>query len=321
MRDRDEIERHHDPNHDQNEQPYPAPPIRLGPGASGVTGPDAQLGRDPRDEAAEEESLGERDAANQRRLHHYPQTRPAVTGASRVPSGARLTVLGLLLDPMAPSRRSITLWILAYWRLVQSGCRLPAVVDDELPRLQAVQRALADPLRIRLFELLTLRPQSAKELAAHVGMSPDRLYHHLAQLEDGKIIEVADFRRLPGGKVERIYAPAAVEPDSDDPGPAELARFLNVVLETTRADVNAASLANEAGEDRRLSLGRTGFKLNEEHLEQLRSNIEALLRAAMEHPDDDGVWTTFLWTAIDRQDRRTAKPTAPRRSSARTKRE
>lgn len=191
--------------------------------------------------------------------------------------------------------------------------------------LRAVHRALADPLRIRLFELLTLRPQSAKELAAHVGTSPDRLYHHLAQLEEAKIIEVADFRRLAGGKVERIYAPTAVELDGDDPSPAELARFLNVVLETTRADVNAAALATEAGEDRRLALGRTGFKLNEEHLEQLRTNIELLLRAAVEHPDDDGVWTTFFWTAIDRQDRHTVKPGPPTtnkarpRSSARTR--
>ncbi len=193
--------------------------------------------------------------------------------------------------------------------------------EREVPKLRAVQRALADPLRIRLFELLALRPQSAKELAAHVRMSPDRLYHHLAQLEDGKIIEVTDFRRLPGGKVERIYAPTAVEPDGDDPSPAELARFLNVALETTRADVNAAALAIEAGEDRRLALARTGFKLNEERLAQLQSDIETLLRAALEHPDDDGVWTTFLWTAIDRQDRRTVKPKARRRNSPRTRRE
>lgn len=194
------------------------------------------------------------------------------------------------------------------------------MVEGEFPNLRAVHRALADPLRIRLFELLALRPQSAKELASHVGMSPDRLYHHLAQLEDGKIIEVVDFRRLPGGKVERIYAPARVEPDSDDPSPAEVARFLNVVLETTRADVNAAALANEAGEDRRLALGRTGVKLNEEHLEQLRSNIEELLRAALEHPDDDGVWTTFLWTAIDRQDRRTIKSSPAKTNRSRRSR-
>jgi DNA-binding transcriptional ArsR family regulator len=173
-------------------------------------------------------------------------------------------------------------------------------------------------MRIRLFELLALRPQSAKELAAHVGMRADRLYHHLAQLEEGKLIEVAEYRRLPGGKVERIYAPAAAEPAEDDPSPAEVARFLNVVLETTRADVNAAAIAQEAGVDRRLAVGRTAFKLNEEHFEQLRSNIEALLLAALDQPDDDGMWTTFLWTAIDRRDRRKVLP--PRASAQRAAR-
>jgi len=175
-----------------------------------------------------------------------------------------------------------------------------------------VHRALADPLRIRLYELLVLQPQSAKELAERVGMRPDRLYHHLAQLEDGKLIEVADYRRLPGGKVERVYAPAAVEPVGDDATPAEIALLLNAVLETTRADVNAAALAKEAGEDRMLALGRTAFRLNRQHLEELRSSIEGLLLAAHDNPDEDGVWTTFLWTAIDRQDRRSVPSPAPK---------
>lgn len=184
--------------------------------------------------------------------------------------------------------------------------------ESPSPRLTAVHRALADPLRIRLFELLALRPQSAKELAARVGMRPDRLYHHLAQLEEGKLIEVAEYRRLPGGKVERVYAPAAIEPAGPDATPADVALLLNAALETTRADVNAAALAQEAGEDRRVGLGRTGVHLNEQHLEELKANIEALLLAAREHPDDDGVWTTVLWTAIDRQDRRTAASRPPR---------
>ncbi len=137
-------------------------------------------------------------------------------------------------------------------------------------------------------------------------MRPDRLYHHLAQLEDGKLVEVADYRRLPGGKVERIYALTNVEPPGDDPAPAEVALFLNAVLETTRADVNAAAMAQESGEDRRIMLGRTVLKLSEHHLEQLTASIEALVREAQDNPDDDGVWSTCLWTAIDRQDRRAA---------------
>lgn len=174
------------------------------------------------------------------------------------------------------------------------------------PRLRSIHRALADPLRIRLFELLAGRPQSAKELAKHVGMRPDRLYHHLAQMEEAKLIEVAEYRRLAGGKAERVYAPAAVEPLRGDPTPADVALMLNAALETTRADVNAATLAQEAGEDRRIGLGRTVLRLNEAHLDQLKAALEALLLAARDHPDDDGVSTTVLWTAIDREDRRPA---------------
>lgn len=139
-------------------------------------------------------------------------------------------------------------------------------------------------------------------------MRPDRLYHHLTQLEEAKLIEIAEYRRLPGGKVERIYAPADATPAGDFATPADVALLLNAVLETTRADVNAAALAQEGGEDRRIGLGRTVVRLNEEHLGQLRAAFERLLVTAHDHPDDDGVPTTVLWTAIDREDRRARRP-------------
>jgi DNA-binding transcriptional ArsR family regulator len=175
------------------------------------------------------------------------------------------------------------------------------------PRLRAIHRALADPLRIRLFELLVVRPQSARELAGRVGLRPDRLYHHLAQLEEAKLIEIAEYRPLAGGKVERVYAPTATEPLGDDASPADVALMLGAALETTRADINAAAQAREAGEERLISLSRTGLRLNARHLAELRTAIEELIETAREHPDDDGVWTTVLWTAVDREDR-TAGP-------------
>ena len=175
------------------------------------------------------------------------------------------------------------------------------------PRLRAIHRALADPLRIRLFELLVVRPQSAQELAGRVGLRPDRLYHHLAQLEEANLIEIAEYRPLAGGKVERVYAPAATEPLGDDASPADVALMLGAALETTRADINAAAQAREAGEERLISLSRTGVRLNARHLAELRTAIEGLIETAREHPDDDGVWTTVLWTAVDREDR-TAGP-------------
>src|SRR6266536_4309954 len=79
--------------------------------------------------------------------------------------------------------------------------------------------------------------------------------------------------------------------------------MLGAALETTRADINAAAQAQEAGEERLISLSRTGVRLNARHLAELRTAIEELIETAREHPDDDGVWTTVLWTAVDREDR------------------
>lgn len=176
--------------------------------------------------------------------------------------------------------------------------------DHPAPRLRAVHRALADPLRIRLFELVSASPRSARELAGLTGRPPNRLYHHLAQLEEGGLIEVTEYRQVPGGKVERVYAPVVAEPPGDAASPVETAMFLSAVLEVTRADITAASEAKEAGEQRNITLARTTVRVSERRLAGLIAGVEELIREAQDHPDDDGTWTTLLWAAIDRQDRR-----------------
>ncbi|HEY6468647.1 MAG TPA: winged helix-turn-helix domain-containing protein [Candidatus Dormibacteraeota bacterium] len=170
-------------------------------------------------------------------------------------------------------------------------------------RLRNLHRVLADPLRIRLYEMVLAEPRSVKELATAVGLAPDRLYHHLAQLEEGRLIEIAEYRRLSGGKVERIYGPTQIEPPGDNASPGEVATFLSAVLEATRVDISMASAAKEHGEHREIALGRTVLRLNLEHLLDLRTHIEALLGAAQNSPDDDGVWATVLWTVVDRESR------------------
>lgn len=175
--------------------------------------------------------------------------------------------------------------------------------DRPSPVLRAVHRALADPLRIRLYELLVDRPQSAKELAGRVGLPPDRLYHHLGKLEEGKLIEVSEYRRLAGGKAERVYAPASTEPSPGEQAPADVALLFGAALELTKADVNEATQAQEDGQDRRLGLGRTVVRLNTEHLDELKATLERIFTEARDHPDNDGVHTALLWAAVDRQDR------------------
>src|SRR5215472_12749813 len=97
------------------------------------------------------------------------------------------------------------------------------------PGLRSVHRALAGPMRIRLLECLWGRPHSASSLAEWASLLPDRLYYHLAQLEQARLIEIAVDRRLAGGKVERVYRPTPVEPPGDEATPLEFADFLGVM--------------------------------------------------------------------------------------------
>ena len=173
--------------------------------------------------------------------------------------------------------------------------------DQPSPRLRAVHRALADPLRIQLYELTSARPRSARELAELTGRPPNRLYHHLAQLEEAGLIEVAEYREVSGGKVERIYGPVTAEPPGEGAAPAERAQFLSAMLEATRAEIVAASQAEEAGEHRYVALIRSPIRVSEQRLAGLRAQIEEFVREAHEQPDPDGVWTTVLWTAVARQ--------------------
>jgi DNA-binding transcriptional ArsR family regulator len=177
------------------------------------------------------------------------------------------------------------------------------MTKQQHPGVRSVHRALADPLRIRLLECLWGRSQSAKELAEWAGMAPDRLYYHLAQLEEAKLIEIAEYRRLPGGKVERVYRPTSVEPPGDDATPLEFAEFLGVMLEATRADITAASVAKEAGQRREITLMRSTVRLSETELDILRERLLSLVRQAQDRPDDEGVWTRVVVTLVDLQDR------------------
>jgi DNA-binding transcriptional ArsR family regulator len=169
--------------------------------------------------------------------------------------------------------------------------------------LRSVHRALADPLRIRLLECLWGQPQSVKELATWAGLPPDRLYYHLAQLEQARLIEIAEYRRRPGGKVERVYRPTPLEPPGDEATPLEYGEFLGAMLDATRADVTAASVAKETGQRREITLLRSTVRLSDEELVALRDQLVGLVRQAQEQSGEKGLWTRVVVTLVDLQDR------------------
>ncbi|HKN99472.1 MAG TPA: winged helix-turn-helix domain-containing protein [Pseudonocardiaceae bacterium] len=175
-----------------------------------------------------------------------------------------------------------------------------------------VHKALADPLRIQIVELLWETPRSARELADRLGMPADRLYYHLGQLERAALVEVVEYRRLSRGKVERVYAPAAVEPPGDAADPAEVAAFLGTVLEATRADVTTAFQAKQDGRRREVDLHRSTVRLTEQALAELRGRIGDLVRSYTEsscrEAGSGAVWTRLVVAVVDLQDRQPAPP-------------
>jgi DNA-binding transcriptional ArsR family regulator len=170
-----------------------------------------------------------------------------------------------------------------------------------------VHKALADPLRIRLWEWLAEAPRSARQLADCAGLPADRLYYHLGQLEQAGLIEVAEYRPLARGKVERVYAPAQTEPPGDDADPEETAAFLGSVLEATAMDITAAYRARQAGSRREVDLHRGALRLTDKALAELRSHIEQLA-ARFAGPAADGTWTRVVLALVDLQDRPDAEP-------------
>lgn len=178
---------------------------------------------------------------------------------------------------------------------------------------RGVHKALSDPLRVRLLEALWAKPQSVRDLAPSTGLPPDRLYYHLGQLERAGLVEIAGYRQLAGGKVERVYAPAAVEPPGDAAEPAEVATFLGSVLEATQADIATAFTAREAGQRREVDVHRGALRLTNTALAELRAHVAALAgRLAAtdgDGEDEGGTWTRVVVAVIDLEDR--PGPVAP----------
>jgi DNA-binding transcriptional ArsR family regulator len=188
---------------------------------------------------------------------------------------------------------------------VEPGC--PATGVPRKP-WHGVHKALADPLRIRLLEWLAEAPRSARELADCAGLPADRLYYHLAQLEQAGLIKVAEYRPLARGKVERVYARVETEPPGDDAGPEEMTAFLGSMLEATAMDITAAYRARQAGRRREVHLSRGALRLTDEALAELRGYIEQLA-GRFADPGADGTVTGVLVTLVDLQDRPEIDPT------------
>jgi DNA-binding transcriptional ArsR family regulator len=148
-------------------------------------------------------------------------------------------------------------------------------------------RAISDPLRIRLLELMA-QPQTVKEIAAQLGVGKTKLYYHLNLLEKHGIIRVAR-TRVVSGIIEKSYQVTAYSyrPAKElllrgDEGKEHGVAIVESILDATRTDLthslNTGQAAlGEAVQAKQLLLGRVVMSLTPEQAVSFYERFEALL--------------------------------------------
>lgn len=162
------------------------------------------------------------------------------------------------------------------------------VLDDP-----EVLRLIADPLRLRLLELLRQAPRTVTELAEAMGVARTRLYYHIRLLEEAGLVTVAE-THLVAGITEKRYRVTAYRISVDRTllgeakGGDPLDVLLSVILDEVASEIRHAvasgliDLGNGGGEGiapGRLLLGRNWYRLSDEEVVRFAADFDAMWKA------------------------------------------
>ena len=151
-------------------------------------------------------------------------------------------------------------------------------------------RALGDPTRVRILEVMVQRQDpawSVKDLAAAMGVPQTRLYHHVEQLLAHDLLRAVE-RRVVSGIIETRYRVTALSIQldrrmfaADGPTREALHDTLVAVFDTARDEVEQAIKAAAPGPDQggradRMLVTRGLARLTPERAAELRRRLVAL---------------------------------------------
>jgi DNA-binding transcriptional ArsR family regulator len=152
---------------------------------------------------------------------------------------------------------------------------VPSPTEIRVLRDPETVRLIADPLRLRLLELLREQPRTVTELADALDVPRTRLYYHMKLLEEHNLVAV-DATREVSGITERTYRVTAYRFSVDKAllGPgggagSPLETYLAVVLDEVATEIRRAVAAglidvettrDDAFGPRTLLLGRQWFR-------------------------------------------------------------
>jgi DNA-binding transcriptional ArsR family regulator len=161
-------------------------------------------------------------------------------------------------------------------------------------------KVYADPLRAQIFEILVKEPQTIRQVAEKIGLSPSNLYYHVNLLEKHGLIQVIS-TRLVANIVEKVYRASALNLEVDhalltfstDEGKESINKVLTATLDATREDMQrslqARAFALEQGaaeRSRRADVTRVTSRISDELAEEFHRRLAELLQ---EFAQADGI--------------------------------
>ncbi|MER7702812.1 helix-turn-helix domain-containing protein [Kitasatospora sp. NPDC097605] len=192
----------------------------------------------------------------------------------------------------------------------------PAALKERRVEDAATLKALADPLRLAILDLLMAAlpsgPLTAKEIATALDEPQTKLYRHIKQLEKAGLVRVAG-TRLVSGIVESRYAPAQnslrLAPEIFSPGsPIRVDAYgaMLAAMDRVRGEFRARALADRIDFTTSRDASAVGlpgmfshvtYRLTPERMLRLRGQLDEILNelnAEGESDTEDAVEATLF---------------------------
>jgi DNA-binding transcriptional ArsR family regulator len=144
-------------------------------------------------------------------------------------------------------------------------------------------RAIADMLRLRIFEVLQQRPMTVTQLGEELGEAPAKMHYHVRELEKVGLLRLVETREK-GGILEKYYQPIAreisVEKSLLFAPPDEALAMVGALLNQMKDGFQGAfrEALKQKDTKPRISLGYWRLYLNSEEQEQLLKQIDELVK-------------------------------------------
>ncbi|HMZ08249.1 MAG TPA: winged helix-turn-helix domain-containing protein [Anaerolineales bacterium] len=153
-------------------------------------------------------------------------------------------------------------------------------------------RAISDPLRVQILELLERQVLTVKQVGEKLGLASSKLYYHFGALEKLGLIEVAETRMV-ANMLEKTYRSAAelidVDPSlfkfSKDGDNEPINIILSTTIDATREDLLRSLQArqfqlNEGSEEqpRRMIINRVVNRIPEKRLAEFQDRLAKLVQ-------------------------------------------